>query len=101
MIQVIKAFINNTPTRVKNREDTIQHFYVFFCQNNPRRQATSSLHRLVETPYLRPRCEWTNCAYTRAYAHPSVVVSQIFTVMSKSPVEYTHLHALVPRTPVE
>jgi len=63
-------------------------------------------------PVPRVQCVCV-CTYTHTYAcvhsHPAskiektqdnTSISQTCTVMSKTPVECTHLHALVPRTPV-
>jgi len=76
-----------TPTRVKNRKTQDNTPMTPSVKNNPPHQVTSALHRLVEPPNLVLQREWSNCEHTSAFAHPAVIVSQIYTMMSKTPVE--------------
>jgi len=40
---------------------------------------------LLNPPTLVPKCQWKNCVNTSARAHPTVIVSQIYMVVSKTP----------------
>jgi len=65
-------------------------------KNNPPRHAKSALHGLAESTYPRS-------LFMSTCAHPTAIVSQICTLMSKMPMQCTHtcMHwCLLPRTPV-